>query len=308
MRSLGLLMVLAVLSLGSLALLLAMLWSRRSTQIQERLRRVVGEEGKPATSTSSSRILKLARTPRLSRFLLPPDTAERGRLMNRLLQAGFYHPHALHVFMGVKVCLIIAPAVVGIVVGMLHFISLRNSLVLGLMGSSVGLLLPGLWLDRRKAARHACLRRALPDALDVIVICIEAGIGLQGAIKRVVVELETIHPLLAFELDIALREVYLGHSLGEALQHFAERSDLEELRSLASVVLQSEHLGVGVARGLKVHSEALRLRRLHRAEEMGQRAAVKILFPTLLCIFPAIFLVLAGPAVMQMLRIFSKHR
>ncbi len=308
MRPAGLLITIAVVCLGSLALLVVVVWSQGCSRVKKRLREVAKEDGGPIPPPQPSRSRALAESPTVRKLLLPSNPAEQSRLRSRLLKAGLYHPQTLYVFTGVKVVLMLAPALAGLAAGLLHVVPVRNGLVLGMLGSSAGLVLPGLWLDRRKAARQGSLRRALPDALDVIVVCLEAGMGLQGALQRVVAELETIHTRLAFELNIILREVHLGHSIGEAMRRCADRTDLEEMRSLASVVLQSEHFGVSLARGLRVHAETLRVQRLHRAEEMGQRAAVKILFPTLLCIFPTIFLVLAGPAVMQMVGIFSQKR
>jgi tight adherence protein C len=158
---------------------------------------------------------------------------------------------------------------------------------------------PSMWLDRRKKSRQMILRRGLPDALDVIVICVEGGLSLVGALRRVAGDLRTVHPELALELEIVQREVQLGQTAGEALRRFGDRSDMEEIRSLASVIIQSERFGAGLNKALRVHAETLRMRRQQRAEEMAQKAGTKVLFPTLLCIFPAIFVVVLGPAMIQ---------
>jgi tight adherence protein C len=122
--------------------------------------------------------------------------------------------------------------------------------------------------------------------------------------RRVAGELRTAHPLLATELNIVQREVQMGRSSGEALRHFAERSDLEEIRSLASVVIQAERYGASLVKALRVHAETLRIKRLQQAEEMAQKAATKVLFPTVLFIMPCIFIIILGPGVIQLMQAF----
>jgi len=162
---------------------------------------------------------------------------------------------------------------------------------------------PSFWLDRRKKARQMAFRRALPDALDVLVICLEGGLSLMAAFKRVAGELRTAHPPLAAELLIVEREVQLGRQTGEAMRQFGERADLEEVRNLASVITQSERFGASLVKALRVHAETLREKRLQHAEEMAQKAATKILFPTLIFIFPGVFIVILGPAVIRIMEL-----
>jgi tight adherence protein C len=138
------------------------------------------------------------------------------------------------------------------------------------------------------------------------VICLEGGLSLQGAIRRVAAELRAAHPVLARELNIVQREIHMGRSAGDAIRQFAARADLEEVRSLSSVILQAERYGASLGKALRVHGEALRVKRLQYAEEMAQKASTKMLFPTLLCIFPGIFLVVLGPAMLHVIRIFSR--
>jgi tight adherence protein C len=145
-------------------------------------------------------------------------------------------------------------------------------------------------------------RRALPDALDLMVICLEGGLSLPAALKRISAELRTAHTELAAELAIVQREIQLGRSPGDALKQMGIRSDLEEVRSLSSVITQAEKFGASLVKSLRVHSETLRLKRQQRAEEMGAKAATKVLFPTLLFIFPAIFVVILGPAAIQIMK------
>jgi tight adherence protein C len=137
------------------------------------------------------------------------------------------------------------------------------------------------------------------------VICLQGGLSLQGAFQRVASEIGMAHPELAAEMAINQREIQLGRSTGEALRQFSERCDLEEMRSLASVVLQSERLGASTAKAMNIYAETLRLKRLQRAEELAHTAGTKMLFPMLLCIFPAILLVVLGPAIFQLMELFK---
>jgi tight adherence protein C len=139
----------------------------------------------------------------------------------------------------------------------------------------------------------------LPDALDVIVVCLEAGLSISGALSRVARELGSAHPLLAQELGIVEREIQMGRSTGDAMRQLAVRFDLEELRSLAAVIKQSEQFGTSVVKAFNVYAESIRVQRHQRAEELARKAAIKILFPTVLCIFPGIFIVLLGPAAIR---------
>jgi tight adherence protein C len=142
----------------------------------------------------------------------------------------------------------------------------------------------------------------------MLVLCVEGGLSLTGAMQRVTSELNSAHPLLGAEMDLVQREMMLGVSVGEGLQKMAARTDLEELRNLASIIVQSERFGTSVVKALRVHADTLRQQRQQRAEELAQKAAVKILFPTLLCIFPSIFIVILGPAAFQLLAVFSRMR
>ena len=181
-----------------------------------------------------------------------------------------------------------------------------QGLLLTAGAAGLALVAPGVWLDSRKKKRQAVLRRGLPDALDMLVLCLEGGVSLTAAVQRVTAELQTAHPLLGAEMNIVQREMLLGLSAGAALQKFGRRADLEDVRNLASVLLQNERFGASVTKALRTHADILRQQRQQRAEELAQKAAVKILFPTLLCIFPAIFIVILGPAAFQLVAVFSR--
>src|SRR5262249_49921082 len=147
--------------------------------------------------------------------------------------------------------------------------------------------------------------RSLPDALDIIIICLEGGLSLSGALRHVAEDLRTAHPLLADELNIVQRGVQLGLSAGESLKFLGERTDLEEINSLASVIIQVDRLGASLVKTLRVHADSLRLKRRQRAEELAQKAGTKILFPTVIFIFPALFVVILAPGLIQIRNMLS---
>jgi tight adherence protein C len=277
--------------------------SRRTTA---RLRGLAPGTGLKSENASVSD-LALSALPRVGTLLLPGREKERAPLQARLLQAGFYGPQVLRLLLGAQfVLLVLLPLVCGLGPWLGGLLSGRHAALLGTAAAGVALVLPGLWLDYQKGRRQSALRRALPDALDMFVLCMEGGQSLLATIQRVTSELQVAHGVLAAEMNIVQREIQLGLSPGEAFKKLGDRCDLEEVRNLASVLLQSERFGASVGRALRLHADACRQERQQRAEEMAQKASVKILFPTLLCIFPAIFIVLLGPAAYQIAGMFSK--
>jgi len=228
--------------------------------------------------------------------VLSPAEVRQQQLEERMLHAGLYRKGSTSRFMVIQVVLALTPLSIAFVGVQLHWISLMQGLLFGVAPAISGIVGPGLWLDHKKARRQMAIRRALPDALDVIVVCLEAGLSMSAALVKVGKELRGAYPMLASEITIVHREVQMGNSTGEALLRFANRFDLDELRSLSLVVRQAEKFGASLASALRVHAETLRIKRLQYAQERAQKAAVKLLFPTVLFIFPALFVVILGPA------------
>jgi tight adherence protein C len=245
--------------------------------------------------------------PRLASKLFMDKETQLAPVKAQLLQAGFYHPNALGIFLGFKLGLMLAlPVLAAAIPYAMGVVSVNKAIVISLSASAVGMIAPGLWLEREIAKRHRILRHSLPDALDMLVLCLEGGVSMASAFQRVTSELRIVHPVLGDEMSIMQREIQLGLSAGEALKKMAERCGLNEVRDLASVWLQSERFGASMVKALKTHAETGRQERHQQIEELAQKAAVKIIFPTLLCIFPAIFIVLLGPAAFQMAALFAK--
>lgn len=297
-------MILGILIGGSLALLTLVLFLGQPSRVDMRLRKLSEGEGDDPERSPAEQIAQKSLAS-LGASLMPKDQAEQTLLQSRLTHAGLYHPQAMLIFLGVKMLLIIGPPIVGLLLGAAGLFPVQNGILFGAFVGITGIIGPSFWLDSRKNFRQQELRRAIPDALDVMVIGLEGGLSLPASLQHVAGEMRTAHPMLATELNIVQREIHFGVNAGEALSHFAIRCDMEEIRGLSSVIAQSERLGASLVKALRIHAETLRERRLFYAEEKAQKAAVKILFPTILCIFPCLFIVILGPAVIQIMEVFS---
>jgi len=253
----------------------------------------------PAASSMRSKVARLAAQ------LLPNDQRERTQLQARLMQAGIYAPWAPTVFLTMRLVLIAVPMFVALFLGALGVGQLQRIFLCVAVAGGIGALLPNFWLSRRRTRRHSTLMKSLPDFLDLMVTCVQAGLSINAALQRVTEELALAHPVLAGEMGIVERQIELGASPDLALRNFAERSDLAPISTLATLVEQTRRFGTSISDALRTHAETIREQREQRAEELAQKAAVKILFPTLLLIFPAIFIVLVGPAAVQIVQTFS---
>ncbi len=293
-----------LLAVGSLILLIALVATRQKSEVEARLEDAAF--GKRSAAKPEEELLAEVPAFGLFKMLMPSNQQGRRQVGDRLVQAGLYKRNSYGAYIVTKGMLVLVPVVMGFFLGSTGMVAPKNGLILGGIVSLFGMILPSFWLDKQLKARQMSLRRALPDALDVIVICLEGGLSLPAAFSKVTSDLRTVHPMLAAEMAIVLREIQMGRTTGEALKNFAMRFDLEELRSMASVVLQAERFGSSVVKALSVHSDSLRERRMHVAEELAQKASIKILFPTLFFIFPTIFIVLLGPAAFDMVDVMMK--
>ncbi|HYE17489.1 MAG TPA: type II secretion system F family protein [Tepidisphaeraceae bacterium] len=228
-----------------------------------------------------------------------PETREKmSALRRKLSAAGIYSPAAIRTVTGMKVIFLAVGVIGGYAVGMV-----ADNLMLGLsLGGLVGYMGPSMWLKMAIKRQQRALDYALPDALDLMVVCIEAGLAVDAAMQRVGAELSIAHPKLARELEISHAETRLGVSRGESLRNLGIRTGNVALQSLASMLVQAERFGTSIANALRVHGDSLRNTRQMKAEEMAAKASVKMSFPLVLFIFPATFIVLAGPTVIGLMR------
>jgi tight adherence protein C len=300
-----------VVALGSLILMVFLLVGTRKGSVERRLGELSGPAGaRPgqagllAGQAARGGLVVAAENPvdQWAARRMRQQERKKG-LKERMTQAGLYGPGAAKVFFVLRLILAVGPVGLGFLAARMGHLPLSHGLLYGLMAGIAGTLAPGLWLDHLKHSRQTRIRRALPDALDVMVVCLEGGLSLTGALSRVARELAMAHPMLAVEFKILERQILMGRSTGEAVREMANRFDLEELRSMASVIIQAERIGSSVVGALDVCADTLRVKRHQRAEEMAHKASVKMLFPTLLFIFPAIFVVILGPAAIQIYQV-----
>jgi tight adherence protein C len=238
--------------------------------------------------------------------MMPSTASASGSLQARLAKGGIYNPSASSTFLGVQTLLTLTPLAVAVIGALFFHWSFAFALATGCLAAAAGWLAPGLWLDRTVKDRHLLLRRSLPDFLDLMIVCLQGGLSIQETIRRVGDELRLAHPILAGELSIVQRDVELGATVDQAFRRFAARTDYEGVRTLSTFVRESQRFGTQLTEALRLHAEMLRLQREEAAEEMAQKAAVTILLPTLLLIFPTVFVVLVGPAVIQIQEAFAK--
>lgn len=243
----------------------------------------------------------------LSKPLKPSNEAELGKLRLTLLNAGFRGESAVAVFLGIKFfCLLLSLAVLVPTVYSRYGLT-RNGLTYMVLGSAVGFYAPGMVLNSIKKKRSESIFLGLPDALDLLVVCVEAGLGLDAAMRRVASELANSCAVLCEELAIANFQLQMGRTRKDVLHDLGTRTGVNDMRALAAVLIQAERFGSSIATALRVQSESMRVRRRQYAEERAAKTAVQLLFPLVLFIFPGIFVVLVGPAAIQIMDTIMKQ-
>jgi tight adherence protein C len=233
--------------------------------------------------------------------VLPKSQAEISVAMQRLTRAGYRNESAVRIFYGYKVFVPLALCAIALVSGAAKFSPFfiyASCLGLGFLG-------PDFWLGRKIKGRQKRMERGLPDVLDLLIICIEAGLSLDQATARTAEELVKAQPELCDEFGILVLEQRAGRARSEAWKNLSERTGVESIRNLVSVLVQSEQFGTSVAKTLRVHSDTMRAKRIQQVEEMAAKTSVKLVFPLVFFIFPALFLVTLGPAVILMMESFK---
>ena len=225
---------------------------------------------------------------------VPRSPKELGTLRLRLVQAGYRRDEALTIFFGARVSFALVLFLV-----LSNPILVRPNMMMALGGLALGYVLPGMVLARMAKRRAHRIRLSLADALDLLVVSVEAGLGLDQALTRVGTELAFAHPELSEELRLINLELRAGKPRAEALRNLADRTGVDDLSSLVTMLIQTDKFGTSVAQSLRVYSETLRTKRRQRAEEAAAKTGVKMVFPLVLCIFPSIWVVTIGPAAIK---------
>ncbi len=235
--------------------------------------------------------------------VLPKTQAEVSIVQQRLIRSGYRRDSAIKIFYGIKVLFPLALCAGVVLSGMAK----SNPLFLCVAALGLGFLVPDFVLGKMIKTRQAKIRLGLPDVLDLLVICIEAGLGLDQATARTAKELDRSQPAISDELGVVALEQRAGRPRADAWRHMAERTDVDVVRNLVSMLVQSEQFGTSIAKTLRTHSDTLRTQRVQTVEERAAKTTVKLIFPLVLFIFPCLFLVTLGPAAILMSESFSKY-
>ncbi len=242
--------------------------------------------------------------PRLERLskLMPKSPKEMAKVRRRLARAGYYSG-------GAAIFYSMSELVLPVIFGAVPFFLLARPLnfVFGALAAMVGFMLPSLFLGRQVARRTRQIENGLPDALDLLIVCIEAGSSVDQAVMKASEELGITYPALGYELQLIVTEVRAGKRRLEAFKNFADRTQSDDVRALVAMLVQTDRFGTSVAQALRTYADALRTRRRQRAEERAAKLGVKLVFPLVFFLFPALYVVLLGPAAIQILRVLIQQ-
>ena len=228
-----------------------------------------------------------------------------GEIRLKLLQAGYRSPRAVSIYYSIRVLSVIAAAVLIIFLAPAMGLSGNRLLIWIGAAAAAGWILPSGILSRKVRIRQKELQKALPDTLDMLVVCVEAGLGLNQAIVRVSDEVEHISGAMSEELQIVNLEIRAGTPREDALRHLGERTGLKDIQGLVAMLIQTDRFGTSIAQALRVHSDDLRVKRRQRAEEQAAKTTIKLVIPLAIFVFPAMFVVILGPAVLSIMESFS---
>lgn len=287
---------------------------RPQSAATERLRRMGGGRDGGANPTVQSVVLPdespaadiAQRLAQPINKLLPPSATEARKLQKQLMHAGFRSAEAPIIYRAVQLASMAGfpLAVAGICALMAR--PLQSALVWIILAFVIGFALPRFVLTRMTKNRQRDLRWGLADALDLMVVSVEAGLGLNAAMMKVSSELKDVHNAIAVEFELANLEIRVGRERDEALRNLAERTGVDDLRSLVAMLIQTDKFGTSIAKGLRIFSDSLRTKRRQRAEQEAQKAAVKLLFPLSCFLFPTLFIAILGPAAINLMDVLDK--
>jgi tight adherence protein C len=238
--------------------------------------------------------------------IIPISAIEAQKLQKQLLRAGYRSPEAAIAFRAIQVTLLVAiPSM--IITGCLVLAkSATDTALFGMIGAAIGFYLPRYVLHRMIAGRQQRITWGLADAMDLMVVTVEAGLGLNAALNRVAEEIKTLHPEMHTEIELVNLEIRVGRSREEALRNLAERTGVEDIQSFVALLIQADRYGSSIAKAVRIFADSLRTKRRQRAEQISQKAALKLLIPLTLFLFPVIIMVVLGPALLNLYDILFK--
>jgi tight adherence protein C len=286
---------------------------RPQSAATERLRNLAGrgavatDGGQPLVMPDESAATDIAQ--RLAtpiNKLLPPSATEARKLQKQLMHAGFRAHEAPIIYRAIHLATMAGFPL--LVAGACAWLArpLQSALVYIMLAFVIGFALPRFVLKRITNNRQRDLRWGLADGLDLMVVSVEAGLGLNAAMMKVSSELKDVHPAIAIEFELANLEIRVGRERDEALRNLAERTGVDDLRSLVAMLIQTDKFGTSIAKGLRIFSDSLRTKRRQRAEQEAQKAAVKLLLPLACFLFPTLFIAILGPAAINLMDVLDR--
>lgn len=237
--------------------------------------------------------------------LLPPSATEAKKLQKKLMHAGFRSPEAPIIYRAIQLAAMAGFPLFIAAVCALTARPLNNALIYIIIAFVVAFFVPRFFLGKMIKKRQRLIRWGLADALDLMVVSVEAGLGLNAAMMKVSTELRDVHSAVALEFELANLEIRVGRERDEALRNLAERTGVDDLRSLVAMLIQTDKFGTSIAKGLRVFSDSLRTKRRQRAEQEAQKAAVKLLLPLACFLFPTLFIAILGPAALNLIDVMG---
>lgn len=272
----------------------------RLEELRNPLLRGKGRTEDPKAQSGVGNMMEKA-APALSRALQPKSELEQSKLKVSLANAGFNSPYASEWYLAIKFASLIGGLVLGGGYGLAAWGMTRNGIFSIVIGGGLGFYLPGIIMFFLKKGRQEKIFLSLPDALDLLVVCVESGLGLDAGLRRVSEELVDTAPALCNEFALCNFQLQVGRQRREVLHDLGVRSGVDDLKALAAILIQADRFGSSIAQALRVQSDTMRVKRSQLAEERAQKTAVKLIFPLVLFIFPGIFVVLVGPAAISMM-------
>jgi len=284
-----------------LGLGLSVLVLNLTSPVRRRLRVVKDGPDGPSSKDQIMVFMNTALGP-VASYVLPQKDDERDGMMEKLIRAGYRSPQALQVFYVTKSLLVVALPML-VMLGWRWFPDVKGGSILtyAMFASGIGLFGPNFVLGRLVEKRIKGLRNGFPDALDLLVVCVESGLGLAAAIQRVADELFVSHPELAMELSTVNAEIRAGMPREQALKNLAHRTGLPDIKGLVGLLVQTTRFGTSISDALRVYSDEFRDKRMQRAEEQAAKMGTKLIFPLVFCMFPVFFIVAIGPAVLRIM-------
>lgn len=273
--------------------------SSRADQRLEELRNPLLRAKERDDKNQQSMLEKAA--PALSKALQPKSEFEQSKLKVSLANAGFNSPHAVELYLAIKFASLIGGMILGSGYGLAAWGVTQKGIFAGVVGAGLGFYVPEIVLYILKKSRQEKIFLSLPDSLDLLVVCVEAGLGLDAGMRRVSEELADTAPELCGEFALCNFQLQMGRPRRDVLHDLGVRSGVDDLKALSAILIQADRFGSSIAQALRVQSDTMRVKRSQLAEERAQKTAVKLIFPLVLFIFPGIFVVLVGPAAISMI-------